>query len=252
MKKSTIEYYKKAVRLAENASNAISKARADYEHGCEVAKGAYEADLLGKEGYQSRLEELKTERDAQIENSLSGILSVVDEYDAEMAELGKLDGNMIDSGTMALLNSGIDLTHEDYQELANKHADNAIMTRILKERYDANRPAERGNGITVVQFGQSPESRSKVFSRFVRTICHACESGARPALSGSGRLKTMADYYNFIAQGSLADMQPYDGESFDLDKDFPVETENGRVENARNKSSDFSSADFNFGFTPIR
>ena len=39
MKKSNIEYYKKAVRLAEGASGAISKAKADYEHGCEVAKG---------------------------------------------------------------------------------------------------------------------------------------------------------------------------------------------------------------------
>ena len=34
-------------------------------------------------------------------------------------------------------------------------------------------------------------------------------------------------------------MQPYGDESFDnLDKDFPVETENGRVENAGNKISD--------------
>lgn len=74
-----------------------------------------------------------------------------------------------------------------------------------------------------------------------------------PALFGSGRLNTVTDYYNFIAQDSLADIQPYGDESFDnLDTDFPVETENGRVENAGNKSSDFSSADFNFGFTPIR
>ena len=112
---------------------------------------------------------------------------------------------------------------------------------------------EKGTGITIVQFGQSPADRSEVFSKFVRTVYHACESGARPALSGGGRLKTVTDYYNFIAQQSLADMQPYGDESFDnLDKDFPVETENGRVENAGNKSSDFSSADFNFGFTPIR
>ena len=253
MKKSTIEYYKKAVRLAEGASGAISKAKADYEHGCEVAKGAYEADLLGEGGYRSRLKELEAERDSTIENSLSRILTVVDEYDAEMAELGKLDGNMVDSGTMALLNSGINLSHADYQELANRHKDNAVMTRILRERYNANRPQEKGTGITIVRFGQSPADRSEVFSKFVRTVYHACESGARPALSGSGRLKTVTDYYNFIAQGSLADMQPYGDESFDnLDIDFPVETENGRVENAGNKSSDFSSADFNFGFTPIR
>ena len=253
MKKSNIEYYKKAVRLAEGASGAISKAKADYEHGCEVAKGAYEADLLGEKGYQDRLKELEAERDAQIENSLSGILSVVDEYDAEMEELGRLDGDKIDDGTMKLLNSGLNLTHADWQQLANKHADNAIMSHILKERYDADRPTEKGPGITIVRFGQSPADRSEVFSKFVRTIYHACESGACPALSGSGRLKTMTDYYNFIAQGSLADMQPYGDESFDnLDTDFPVETESGRVENAGNKSSDFSSADFNFGFTPIR
>ena len=248
MKKSTIEYYKKAVRLAEGASNAISRARADYEHGCEVAKGAYEADLLGEKGCQDRLKELEAERDSTIENSLSRILTVVDEYDAEMEELGRLDGNMVDSGTMALLNSGINLSHADYQELANRHKDNAVMTRILQERYNANRPQGK-----IVRFGQSPADRSEVFSKFVRTVYHACESGACPALSGSGRLKTMTDYYNFIAQGSLADMQPYGDESFDnLDTDFPVETENGRVENAGNKSSDFTSADFNFGFTPIR
>lgn len=248
MKKSTIEYYKKAVRLAERASNAISKARADYEHGCEVAKEAYEADLLGEKGYQDRLKELEGERDATIENGLSCILTVVDEYDAEMAELGKLDGNMVDSGTMALLNSGINLSHADYQELANRHKDNAVMTRILKERYDANRPTEKSNSITVVRFGQTPESRSEVFSKFARTIYHACESGARPALSGSGRLKTVTDYYNFIAQGSLADMQPYGDETFDnLDADFPVETVNGKVESAGCRSSSFD-----WGFTPIR
>lgn len=255
MKKTTIEYYKKAVRLAENARNAISRAMSDYSHGCEVAKGAYEADLLGEKGYQDRLKELEAERDAQVSGALSQILTVVDEYDSEMAELGKLDGNMVDSGTMALLNSGINLSHADYQELANRHKDNAVMTRILKERYDANRPAEKGNGITVVQFGQTPAGRSDVFSKFVRTVYHACESGVCPALSGSGRLKTMTDYYNFIAQCSLADMQPYGDESFDnLDTDFPVETENGRVENAGGKSSDFyaNSADFNFGFTPVR
>ena len=107
MKKTTIEYYKKAVRLAENASRAISQARSDYSHGCEVAKGAYEADLLGEKGYQDRKKELEAERDAQVSGALSQILAVVDEYDVEMAELGKLDGNLVDSGTMALLNSGI-------------------------------------------------------------------------------------------------------------------------------------------------
>ncbi len=42
-----------------------------------------------------------------------------------------------------------------------------------------------------------------------------------PALSGCGRLNTVTDYYNFIAQDSLADIQPYGDESFNnLDKGF--------------------------------
>lgn len=65
MKKSNIEYYKKAICLAESANSAISRARADYEHGCEVAKGAYEADLLGEKGYRDRLKELEAERNAK-------------------------------------------------------------------------------------------------------------------------------------------------------------------------------------------
>lgn len=251
MKKSTIEYYREAVRLAENASGTIRRARADYEHNCELTKNAYEADLLGEKGYQDRLKELEAERDAKIENVLSQILMVADEYGSEMEELGRLDGNMVDSGTMALLNSGMTFTSKDWQELADRHKDNAVMTRILRERYNANRPQEKTPAI--VRFGQSPEDRSEVFSKFVKTIYHACESGARPSLSGSGRLKTVTDYYNFIAQRSLEDMQPYGDENFEsLDKDFPVETEDGRVENVGNKSSDFSLADFNFGFTPIR
>lgn len=178
-------------------------------------------------------------------------MTVVGEYDAEMEELGRLDGSKIDDGTMKLLNSGLALSSADWQQLADQHKDNAVMSRILRQRYEANRPQEEKP--VAVRFGQSPSSRSEVFSKFVKTIYHACEHGSRPSLSGSGRLKTVTDYYNFIAQRSLEDMQPYGDENFEsLDKDFPVETENGRVENVGNKSSDFSLADFNFGFTPIR
>ncbi len=255
MKKSITDYYKRTVELAGNANRAIGKARADFERDSVLLKNAYEDDMYGEKGYREKLEEMKSVRDAKVKAALSGILTVVDEFDAEMAELGKLDGDKIDEGTMRLLNSGINLTHADYQELANKHADNAIMSRILRERYDANRPKEKGPGITIVQFGQSPESRSEVFSQFVKTVYHAVECNAVPSLSGGGRLKSPTDYHNYLAQASLGEMMPFEGEDFsNLDKDFPVETVNGKVENAGGKSSSFSPADvsFNFGFTPIR
>ena len=81
-------------------------------------------------------------------------------HNAKMAELGKPDGNIVDSSTMALLNSGINLSHADDQELTNRHKDNAVMTRIFRERDNANRPQEKGTGSTII-----------------RTIYHACESG---------------------------------------------------------------------------
>lgn len=73
------------------------------------------------------------------------------EYSAEMQELGRLDGSKIDSGTMVLLNSGLQLTNEDWKELANTYKDNYVMTRILRERYNANRPKNEGNSLTMGQ-----------------------------------------------------------------------------------------------------
>lgn len=143
------------------------------------------------------------------------------------------------------------MTSKDWQQLADAHKDNAVMTRILKQRYDANRPQEKE--LVTVRFGQLPESRKEVFSKFVRTIYHAVESGACPSLSGSGRFKTTADYYNYLAQDSLADMTPYGEESFNnLNVDFPVQTETGKVENVSGKATNFDAASFQFNFTPVR
>lgn len=110
---------------------------------------------------------------------MSRIDEVAAEYSAEMAELGRLDGSRIDDGTMKLLNSGMQLTNEDWQALANQHEDNHVMTRILQERYNANRPKSDGDsltlgqknkGLTFVQFGQSPRDRAENFEKFTKTI----------------------------------------------------------------------------------
>ena len=90
MKKSITDYYKRTVELAGNATRAISKARADYERDSVLLKNAYEADMYGERGYREKLEEMKSARDAEVQAALSRILTVVDEYDAEMEELGKL------------------------------------------------------------------------------------------------------------------------------------------------------------------
>lgn len=223
----TTDFYKKAITRALNARESIEAAKSAYEHECELTKNAFDGGILGENGYKEQLEKLAQERDAKIEGALSRIDEVAAEYSAEMQELGRLDGNKIDSGTMALLNSGLQLTNEDWQELANTYKDNYVMTRILRERYNANRPKSDGNsltmgqnnnGLTFVQFGQLPQDRAENFSKFADLIRHTCVSGTV--------LREYADresYWNYLAKDSLGRMQPFADEDFDsVETDFPV------------------------------
>lgn len=231
MEKSTIEYYKLAVKQAVNARERIESAKAAYEHECELTKNAFDAGILGESGYKEQLEKLAQERDAKIEGALSSIDGVAAEYSAEMAELGRLDGNKIDEGAMRLLNSGLQLTNEDWQELANTYKDNYVMTRILRERYNANRPksdgnsltmGQKNNGLTFVQFGQMPQDRAENFEKFTRTIRNSCTYRSMPR-NGTVDFASRQDYYNYLAKDSLERMEPFGDESFDtVDQDFPV------------------------------
>ncbi|MDE5699157.1 MAG: hypothetical protein K2I96_17415 [Lachnospiraceae bacterium] len=222
MKKTTLEYYKAAVRQAGNAREDIERANADYEHGCVLAKNALDAGISGENGYKGDLERLAQERDAKIEGALCRIDKVGEEYAEEMAELGRLDGSRIDEGAMKLLNSGLQLTNEDWQELANTHKDNHVMTRILRERYNANRPKSDGNGLTFVQFGQSPQDRQENFVKFIRTLHNSCTYSSMPR-NGTVDFASRQDYHNFLAKDSLGRMKPFGDESFDtVEQDFPV------------------------------
>lgn len=227
----TVDYYKKAIRQAQGAREGIERANAAYEHECEIAKNAFEGDLLGEKGYKDRLEQLAQERDAKIEEALSLVDKVGEEYAAEMAELGRLDGGRIDDGVMKLLNSGLQLTNEDWQELADAHKDNYVMTRILRERYNANRPKSEGdgltlgqknNGLTFVQFGQSPQDKAENFSRFTKLLRYNAASNSMPD-EGTVAYASKGDYWNHCARESIGRMQPFGDESFDtVEADFPV------------------------------
>lgn len=146
--------------------------------------------------------------------------------------MGRLDDAKIDSGTMALLNSGLQLTNEDWQELANAYKDNYVMTRILRERYNANRSksedngvtlGQKNNGLTFVQFGQNPQERADNFTRFTQLLHYNAVSDTMP---NNGRLAyaSKGDYWNYCAKDSIGRMKPFGDENFDnLDSDFPVE-----------------------------
>lgn len=232
MKRTTIEYYKAAVRQAVNTREHIEAAKAAYEHECELTKNAFDAGILGENGYKEQLEKMAQERDAKIDGALSRIDEVAGEYSSEMAELGRLDGSRIDDGTMKLLNSGLQLTNEDWQELANTYKDNYVMTRVLKERYDANRPKSEGdsltlgqknNGLTFVQFGQSPQDRAENFTRFTQLLHYNAASDTMPN-EGRMAFASKGDYWNHCAKESIGHMKPFGDENFDtVEQDFPVE-----------------------------
>lgn len=228
----TTDFYKKAITRALNARESIEAAKSAYEHECELTKNAFDGGILGENGYKEQIEKLAQERDAKIEGALGCIDEVSKEYSAEMQELGRLDGSKIDSGTMALLNSGLQLTNEDWQELANTYKDNYVMTRILRERYNANRPkiedngfalGQKNKGLTFVQFGQLPQDRAENFEKFTKTIRNSCTYRSMPR-NGTVDFASRQDYYNYLAKDSLERMKPFGDESFDtVEQDFPVE-----------------------------
>ena len=202
MKRTTIEYYKSAVRRAVDAMERIEAAKAAYEHECRLTKNAFDARILGENGYKEQLQKLVQERDVKIEGALGCIDEVSKEYSAEM------------------------------KELANTYRDNCVMTRILRERYNANRPksdgnnltmGQKNNGLTFVQFGQLPQDRAENFEKFTKTIRNSYTYRSMPR-NGTVDFASRQDYYNYLAKDSLERMKPFGDENFDtVEQDFPVE-----------------------------
>lgn len=101
-----------------------------------------------------------------------------------------------------------------------------------RERYNANRPKNEGksltmgqknNGLTFVQFGQSPLDRQENFEKFIRTIRNSCTYSSMPR-NGTVDFASRQDYYNYLAKDSLERMKPFGDESFDtVEQDFAVE-----------------------------
>lgn len=214
--KKTTEYYKAVLNQAKQARAIVEKAEADYQHNCGLEKGLLESGMIGKEGYDTHIAEYGRRRDEAIEGALSMIDTVTNEYNGIMDDLARLDGSRIDDNVMKVLNSGMSLSSKDWQMLADENKDNAIMSRILKEKYSENPPQEE-NALRVT-FGQSPESRREIFNSFANLIRHTCKSGTV--------LKEFADresYWNYLAKDSIGKMQPFSDESFDsINEDFPV------------------------------
>lgn len=234
MKKTTLEYYGAAINRAERAMESIEAAKAAYERESVLAKNALDAGLYGENGYKEAVRKLEADRDAKIEGALSRIDEVSAEYAAEMQELSRLDGNRIDDGVVKLLNSGIKLTTEEWQELADAHKDNFLTTRVLKEKYNEAKSSEggegagfllghEGGGLGFVRFGQSPLEKSENFRNFAKLLRYNAASDTMPK-EGGMEYASKTDYWNHCARESIGRVQPQAGEGFDnVAEAFPVQ-----------------------------
>lgn len=247
MKKSTFEYYKAVINRALAARESIGAAKSQYDRDAALAKSNLEDGILGEAGYKDLVARLGADRDAKTEGALSSIDEAAGEFYAEMQELGRLDGARIDDGVVKLLNSGIRLTTQEWQELADAHKDNFLTTRVLKEKYSEAKSRE-GGGLGFVQFGQSPHDRQAIFEKFAKTLRNECT--IRTPGIGAGCFASHRDYINFLAKDSLKDMQPFGDDDFGtIDKDFPVELVSNKKGNAVAYSE---SSGFGFGFASVR
>lgn len=233
----TTDFYKDLLRQAKDARSSIAKAEEKYRHGCSIEKEQLESGMLGQEGYDAYIAMHEQDRDREVNEALSRIDSVERSYGALMDEMGQLDGSKIDNDTMAILNSGMKLSSSDWQFLADRHRDNYVMSRILRERYEENPPKDlvdacdseqpgafimvRDNRKEVepVTFGQSPAERKEIFSRFAGLVRHTTATGT--CMPG---FASQESYWNHLARESIGKMQPFSDEDFGtVNEDFPVE-----------------------------
>lgn len=214
----TTGYYKRLLERALNARAAVEKAESDYQDAIRHERELYDDGMVSEKMLHLHTDELTSKRDGEVDAALSLIDGVADEFGSVMEDLGRLDGSRIDDNVMRLLNSGIRLTNEEWQSLANDCKDSYVMTRILKSAYAKNKPEEDGDGLTFVQFGQSPQDKQNIFNKFAGIIKHTCKSG-----TVLDKYASRKDYWNDLAKSSIREMQPFSDENFDsVNEDFPV------------------------------
>lgn len=216
--KYTLDFYKAAVKAALEARVKIVKARERREESVAYEKEQYDSERIGLAGYNENIEKINQERDSEIESALKGLEDLREQFKALTDGLAKMDGSRIDEATMRLLDSGIELTPKEWQELADRHKDDFIMTRILRRGYDARpRPKPDLNGVFPeeedVKFGQSPIEKQEIFDKFISTLKFSCQREyMEETPDGCDGLES---YWNKFAMNSIGRMKPFGWESFE-------------------------------------
>ena len=226
-------YHRNALNAAFEARKAIEEAKKERDRSIQFHEEKLREGKITEKGYRESLDLAAENYEEKVEAAAAEIKKIQAEFDALMDDLGATDGNMIDDATMKLLDSGIEMSAGEWQDLANKHRDNAVMTRILKQHYDR-RPVKKSipEGFYTmggekkelkVVFGQSPTERKKAFDDFCNVLYHSAKSG-----TVLPEYVDRESYWNDLARKSLFKMSQCGDETFDkeeIEEVLPVQTQ---------------------------
>lgn len=227
-------YHRNALNVAFEARKAIEEAEEERKKSFNYHLEQLKTGRITEKGYHESLDFAAERYEEKVEAAAAEIKKIQAEFDALMDDLGAMNGDKIDDATMKLLDSGLEMSAREWQDLAIRYRDNAVMTRILKQHYDR-RPVKEGMpaGFYLtggkkekepeIVFGQLPEERKKAFDDFCNTLYHSTKSGTI--------LQEYVDresYWNDLARKSLFKMSQCGDETFDkkeIAEVLPVETQ---------------------------
>lgn len=224
---NTQNIFDRVLESGKTARRRIEEINKKLEGDIEAAKDDLKAGMIGENGYKKLVGELRADAEERIKSATSEINSIVTEYNETVRLWGEMSGDKLTSDA-ELLMSGIKLSAEEVQKLADKYQYNPVMSRLVKQYWEV-----RGNEInrhnqkmreTVLNYPwesdtvnfnhQTADSRIDKFEKFAENVKHIAETGFF--------MKEYADaddYMNAIARRTLPEIQPLDSdEVYDYDR----------------------------------
>lgn len=231
-------YHRNALNAAFDVCKVIEEADEERERSVRYHLDLLKSGRIIEKGYHESLDLAAERYEEKVEAAAAEIKKIQAEFSALMDGLGAMNGDKIDDATMKLLDSGIEMSAREWQDLATRYRDNAVMTRILKQHYDR-RPVKKGltdgfyttgggelqeqNRAPEIVFGQLPEERKKAFDSFCNVLYNSSKSG-----TVLPEYVDRESYWNDLARKSLFKMSQCGDETFDkaeIEEVLPVETQ---------------------------
>lgn len=235
MRATTIKnYYSRAIEAGKEARRKIEKAEAEYEALKEYAQKQYEDKMLTEKARRQILDEGQAKLQEATEAAQSPLDALEEEYRKAVREEQRIRTDSIDAALMQYLQSGVRISAEEMQELADQYAGNPTMLKYLRAFWEPKateiRTRNRDLGFHEpfeVLFAKDPAGNVSTFKGFCAAVKSISRSGRIPEqyTRGAVKIKNLDSYYNQRAQETLDYVVLEKGDAWgDLEADFPVET----------------------------